>query len=145
MKYAAGLMIAAMGVLAAVPDLNELRRMIARFAPVEPKVDVSKLSDGDRKALVKLVQAARAVESLFLTQFWGGPQRYEAQRGHPRLRMRHFPFSIGEPERDAWLKHMRAAVDEVGIPEPARAEMLGYFDRVAHFLINREPGSEAEK
>lgn len=79
---------------------------------------------------------------LFLTQFWGGPPRYEAQRGHPRLRMRHFPFSIGEPERDAWLRHMRAAVEEVGIPEPAKAEMLAYFERVAHFLMNREPGSE---
>ena len=72
MKYAAGLMIAAIGVFAAVPDLNELRRMIARFAPVELKVDVSRLSEGDRKALAKLVQAARELDSLFLTQFWSG-------------------------------------------------------------------------
>jgi hemoglobin len=74
---------------------------------------------------------------LFLTQLFGGPRRYDALRGHPRLRMRHFPFSIGAAERDAWLKHMRAAVDEVGIPEPARQAMLDYFDHAAHFLVNR--------
>src|SRR5688572_27899606 len=56
---------------------------------------------------------------LFLSQYWGGPSRYEAQRGHPRLRMRHFPFAIGQKERDAWVGHMLAAVDEAGIPEPA--------------------------
>jgi hemoglobin len=74
---------------------------------------------------------------LFLIQLFGGPTTYNELRGHPRLRMRHFPFSIGEPERDAWLKHMRAAVDEVGIPEPSRAAMLAYFEQAAHFLMNR--------
>src|SRR5688500_1887624 len=75
---------------------------------------------------------------LFLIQFWGGPRRYDEQRGHPRLRMRHFPFTIGPEERDAWLKHMRAAVDEAQIPEPARTAMLAYFENTAHFLMNRE-------
>lgn len=74
---------------------------------------------------------------LFLTQFWGGPRRYEEQRGHPRLRMRHFPFTIGTPERDAWVRHMRAAVQQV-IPEPARQMMLDYFEHTATFLINQE-------
>lgn len=75
---------------------------------------------------------------LFLLQFFGGPPLYNERRGHPRLRMRHFPFSIGIPERDAWLKHMHAAVEEVGIPEPARTRMLDYFNQAAHFLMNRE-------
>jgi hemoglobin len=75
---------------------------------------------------------------LFLIQLFGGPRRYDALRGHPRLRMRHFPFSIGAAERDAWLKHMRAAVDEAEIAEPARQAMLDYFDHAAHFLVNRE-------
>jgi hemoglobin len=74
---------------------------------------------------------------LFLSQYWGGPARYEAQRGHPRLRMRHFPFAIGQKERDAWVGHMLAAVDEAGIPEPARSQMIEYFERSASFLINR--------
>jgi hemoglobin len=75
---------------------------------------------------------------LFLTQYWGGPARYETERGHPRLRMRHGPFTIGPNERDAWLGHMLAAIDEIGIPEPARTQMREYFDRAATFLINRE-------
>jgi hemoglobin len=74
---------------------------------------------------------------LFLTQLFGGPARYEALRGHPRLRMRHFPFKIGAKERDIWVTHMRGAVDEAGVPEPARAAMLEYFEQAATFLINQ--------
>ncbi|MGH9629784.1 MAG: dipeptidyl-peptidase 3 family protein, partial [Bryobacteraceae bacterium] len=56
----------------AVPGLPELKRMTARFAPVELKVDVSKLSGGDRKALAKLLEAAYLIDDIFLTQFWSG-------------------------------------------------------------------------
>ena len=41
--------------------------------------------------------------ALFLVQYWGGPQTYLDERGHPRLRMRHFPFHVGPLERDRWL------------------------------------------
>lgn len=73
---------------------------------------------------------------LFLTQFWGGPPRYNDLRGHPRLRMRHAPFRIGRAERDAWVGHMLAAIDEVGIAEPAGSQMRAYFENAATFLIN---------
>ncbi|MCC6905572.1 MAG: globin [Anaerolineae bacterium] len=76
---------------------------------------------------------------LFLTQYWGGPARYQVERGHPRLRMRHMPFVIGEAERDAWLGHMLAAVDEVGIPEPVRSQMREYFTHAASVMVNRAP------
>ena len=49
--------------------------------------------------------------SLFLAQYWGGPSTYMEERGHPRLRMRHFPFHVGPLERDRWLLHMAAAVE----------------------------------
>jgi hemoglobin len=75
--------------------------------------------------------------AAFLTQYWGGPGTYSEQRGHPRLRMRHFPFAIGEPERDAWLRCMLAAVDAVA-PEPAvRAALVDYFSMAATHLVNR--------
>jgi hemoglobin len=74
--------------------------------------------------------------ALFLAQYWGGPQLYSQRRGHPRLRMRHMPFVIGQRERDAWLTHMLAAIDETGIAEPARAEMQRYFADAATFMIN---------
>src|SRR5688572_12433310 len=58
--------------------------------------------------------------ALFLAQYFGGPTTYSEQRGHPRLRMRHLTFQIDAAARDAWLRHMRAAVETTAIPEPAR-------------------------
>ena len=76
--------------------------------------------------------------TLFLAEFFGGPKEYSRIHGHPRLRMRHAKFRIGQVERDAWLRHMLAAMDEVGIPEPPRGVMRSYFERSAAFLINAQ-------
>jgi hemoglobin len=77
--------------------------------------------------------------ALFLTQYWGGPTTYSDERGHPRLRMRHFPFAIGAAERDAWFRHMAAAVEASGAGPPERDELLQYFASAADFLVN-QPG-----
>jgi hemoglobin len=78
--------------------------------------------------------------ALFLQQYWGGPGTYSAERGHPRLRMRHAPFVIGEAERDAWLGHMAAALDslvtERAIAPDLEAQLLQYFAGAADFLVN---------
>jgi hemoglobin len=74
--------------------------------------------------------------ALFLAQYFGGPGTYSDQRGHPRLRRRHLPFTIDAAARDAWLTHMRAAVEETAIREPARGAMLAYFEQTASFLMN---------
>jgi hemoglobin len=79
--------------------------------------------------------------ALFFIQYFGGPTTYSDERGHPRLRMRHLPFPIGKEARDAWVSHMRAALDETPMPGEVRAEMREYFDRVATFLINQTPGT----
>lgn len=73
---------------------------------------------------------------MFLIQYWGGPQTYTELRGHPRLRMRHHPFSIGPVQRDAWLMAMRTAVDDTRIPEPHRTTLLNYFASTADHMIN---------
>src|ERR1035438_1839309 len=57
---------------AVMPDLNQLKQMSARFAPVTLKYDAAALSAGDRKALSKLVEAARVLNHLFLDQLWSG-------------------------------------------------------------------------
>jgi len=57
---------------AATPDAAELKRMAARFARAELKVDTSQLESGDRQALAKLVQAARVIDDIFLDQYWSG-------------------------------------------------------------------------
>jgi hemoglobin len=75
---------------------------------------------------------------LFLTQFFGGPARYAQERGHPRLRLRHFPFPIDQRARDLWLGHMLAAIDEVGIAEPARGIMRDYFEQGSAVVINTD-------
>jgi hemoglobin len=74
--------------------------------------------------------------ALFLGQYWGGPTTYSDEKGHPRLRMRHFPFAIGEPQRDAWLAAMLAAVDEADAPEVAKDAMREYFAMAATAMIN---------
>ncbi|GAB3581654.1 globin [Amycolatopsis endophytica] len=73
---------------------------------------------------------------LFLMQYWGGPHTYSDQRGHPRLRMRHAPFKIGPIERDAWLRAMRIAVDEAGLPQPLEDELWRYLEMAAHSMMN---------
>jgi hemoglobin len=76
---------------------------------------------------------------LFLIQYWGGPRSYDQLRGHPRLRMRHARFAIGEAERDAWLRNMRAALDEIGLDEALDAQLWEYLVMAAHSLVNAEP------
>jgi len=78
----------------------------------------------------------------FLVQYWGGPADYSATRGHPLLRMRHAPYVIGEPQRDAWLAHMTLAVDETvdnyGFP-PALAQIFhDYFGTAATHMLNSD-------
>jgi len=82
---------------------------------------------------------ARHRLTLFLAQYWGGPTTYDAERGHPRLRMRHFPFAIGTAERDAWVRHMTDAVQGGGLDPDAEQQVLDYFEMAATHLIN-QPG-----
>lgn len=75
---------------------------------------------------------------LFLSQLFGGPQTYAEERGHPRLKMRHFPFPIDQQARDHWLLHMLEAIDAAGIAEPMRTEMRDYFERASTHMINKD-------
>jgi hemoglobin len=86
------------------------------------------------------IEGARARLTGFLVQYWGGPTTYSDERGHPRLRMRHAPFVIGEAEREAWYRNMANAVGEMveaGELSPAdEARMLAYFDQAASHMVN---------
>ena len=83
---------------------------------------------------------ARHRLTLFLVQYWGGPTDYSAERGHPRLRMRHLRFTIGTDQRDRWLTHMTGAVGAVTRPladgDEIAAELLDYFRTTAEHLRN---------
>jgi hemoglobin len=74
--------------------------------------------------------------AMFLIQYWGGPTTYSEQRGHPRLRMRHQPFVIGVAERDAWLRHMRAALDSLELANDIEQTIWDYMTMAADSLRN---------
>ena len=73
---------------------------------------------------------------MFLIQYWGGPTTYSEQRGHPRLRMRHAHFAIGVAARDAWLRHMRDALDSLDLPRAYEEELWRYLQSAADSLRN---------
>ncbi len=74
--------------------------------------------------------------TLFLIQYWGGPNTYSQTRGHPRLRMRHVPFTIGSAERDAWLRHMADALASLQLAPELADELWGYLTMAAESLRN---------
>nr|4UZV_A Chain A, HEMOGLOBIN [Thermobifida fusca TM51] len=73
---------------------------------------------------------------LFLMQYWGGPETYSERRGHPRLRMRHEPYRIGAEERDRFLTHMRAAVDDLALPAHLEQQLWEYLVYAAYAMVN---------
>ncbi len=74
--------------------------------------------------------------TLFLEQYWGGPTTYSDQRGHPRLRMRHAPYKVNPDARDRWLRHMRTAVDSLGLAPIHESQLWDYLERAAFSMIN---------
>ena len=114
-----------------IGGFETFRRIVAKFyegvaedpvlRPLYPEEDLGPASDRLR---------------MFLIQYWGGPNTYSEQRGHPRLRMRHAPFAINTAARDAWLRHMRAALDELEL-DPQHDDLLwDYLVRAAESLRN---------
>jgi hemoglobin len=74
--------------------------------------------------------------ALFLAQYWGGPRTYSEERGHPRLRMRHVRFRIGPDQREAWLRHMRTAVEQSDAAPADAQALMGYFESASTSLLN---------
>ncbi len=72
---------------------------------------------------------------FFLSGWLGGPQLYLEKFGHPRLRMRHASFVIGQEEAQQWLYCMKKALDISTIPKPIQEQMFASFIQVAQMLI----------
>ena len=79
--------------------------------------------------------AARRLQ-IFLEQYWGGPNTYQEERGHPRLRMRHAGFHINPAAKDAWLACMRKAVDGVSMQPEHREKLWRYLEGAALHMVN---------
>lgn len=72
----------------------------------------------------------------FLIQYWGGPSSYSERRGHPRLRMRHAPYAIGEYQKESWLASMRFALDQMQPAKEINEAMTEYFLMAADHMKN---------
>ena len=115
----------------AVGGTETFRRLVARFyagvaddpvlRPLYPEEDLGPAQERLR---------------MFLEQYWGGPRTYSEERGHPRLRMRHSRWRIGEREREAWLSHMRVAVDELKLEPAAEKALWEYLVMAAYSMVN---------
>ncbi len=74
--------------------------------------------------------------TLFMEQWLGGENVYSDLYGHPRLRMRHFPFVIGERHAGRWLRHMRAAMAECGVAAEDARVIFERLGPLAHHMVN---------
>jgi hemoglobin len=73
----------------------------------------------------------------FLVYRFGGPERYIARRGHPRLRARHLPFAIDQAARDRWMQLMNNALREAALPAETEQILRAFFDHMSTFMINQ--------
>jgi len=102
-------------------DLMDLEPRFAQLRAIHPTT-----LDGSRDKLF-----------WFLTGWMGGPDLYQEQFGHPRLRARHLPFAVGTGERDQWLRAMAWAMEDVGIPEDLRLRLMQSFYQTADWMRNK--------
>lgn len=72
----------------------------------------------------------------FLMQYWGGPQTYSEERGHPRLRARHMDFRIDSAARDRWLSLMHDAVVEQDMTDEQESQLWMYLVQAAFAMQN---------
>lgn len=114
-----------------------LRALVDKFYDL---MDSSPEAAKIRAFHAKSLKQSREKLFMFLAGWSGGPQLYVERFGHPRLRMRHMPFSIGSIERDQWLWCMHKALDESGL-DPRVVELLKRrFAEVADFMRNQAEG-----
>jgi hemoglobin len=107
-------------------------RLVAAFYRQVPQDDLL----GPMYTMRDLPGAEQRLRDFLIGRF-GGPQTYIEQRGHPRLRARHSPFSIDETARDRWMRLMDNALEEAALPAAAGRVLRKFFDEMSSFMINR--------
>jgi hemoglobin len=112
----------------------KLRALVDRFYDI---MDLSPEAKDIRAYHAKSLVQSREKLFMFLSGWSGGPGLYMEKHGHPRLRMRHNPFSIGERERDQWLWCMNKALDESDLLPTVKEHLRARFAEMADFLRNK--------
>ena len=111
-----------------------VRQLVDRFYDL---MDSAPEAATIRALHAKSLKASREKLFQFFSGWMGGPQLYVERFGHPKLRMRHFPFSIGAKERDEWLWCMGRALAEQEMPDYVRAHLLQRLQQLADHMRNR--------
>jgi hemoglobin len=111
-----------------------VRRIVDRFYDL---MDSAPEAATIRALHATSLKASREKLYLFLTGWTGGPPVYVERHGHPRLRMRHFPFAISARERDEWLWCMDRALDEHAMPDALRARLRERLHALADHMRNQ--------
>ncbi|MES9866627.1 MAG: group II truncated hemoglobin [Candidatus Thiodiazotropha sp. LLP2] len=113
---------------------KSVRELVDRFYDImDEQEDLTTL----RQLHAKMLKMSREKLFLFLSGWLGGPSLYVQKYGHPRLRARHLPFSIGIEERDQWLACMKSAMEQMGLSEDFQKELYQAFSNTADFMRNR--------
>lgn len=118
-------------VYAAIGEAGFARLVAAFYQQVPGDEMLSQMYPAD-----DLAGAEQRLRDFLIFRF-GGPQRYIEQRGHPRLRQRHFRFAITPAARDRWIELMGRALAEAGLPVEAAAHLREFFAATATFLVNQ--------
>ncbi|MES9830382.1 MAG: group II truncated hemoglobin [Candidatus Thiodiazotropha sp.] len=112
-----------------------VRELVDRFYNLmDRQQEAKKIRDLHAKNL----RISRDKLFLFLSGWLGGPDLYVEKYGHPRLRARHLPFSIGIEERDQWIYCMRKALSAMDLDAKLQEELNQAFFRTADFMRNRD-------
>jgi hemoglobin len=111
-----------------------LRQMVDRFYDL---MELEREFSGIRAMHPPALDGSRDKLFWFLSGWMGGPDLYQQQFGHPRLRARHMPFAIGTSERDQWLRAMALAMQDVGIAEALQLRLMESFYQTADWMRNQ--------
>jgi hemoglobin len=111
-----------------------IRALVERFYEL---MDTLPEAQGVRAMHARDLRGSKEKLFMFLSGWLGGPQRYVEKYGHPRLRQRHMPFTIGESERDQWMMCMRQAMEDVGVSPELRQQLEATFFKTADFMRNK--------
>jgi len=113
------------GVRTLVDDFYDLMQLDARFA-------------GIRAMHPQDMSTSRDKLFWFLSGWLGGPPLFEEKFGHPRLRARHLPFSIGVSERDQWMTCMSEVMEKSALSPQARSALIGALFKTADWMRNND-------
>lgn len=114
-----------------------LRKLVKRFYEI---MDTMPEARPIREMHPGNLQGSEDKLFMFMSGWLGGPQLFVEKHGHPRLRARHLPFTIGKSERDQWMLCMVQAFEDVQIQEPIRSELLHSLLNLADHMRNKQEG-----